>query len=72
MSTTRRSFPIAKDIAFNLSRENFPPGKRYEVTITYDRGLMNLIDDIETFPSTLLAPASIQDFAFFSFIPPPT
>ena len=35
MSTTSFSFPTAKDIAFNLCRENFPPGKRYEVTITY-------------------------------------
>ena len=35
MSTTSFSFPIAKDIAFNLCRENFPSGKRYEVTITY-------------------------------------
>ena len=53
MSTTSFSFPTAKDIAFNLCRENFPPGKRYEVTIT------------------LLAPASIQKLALFSFIPPP-
>ena len=35
MSTTSFSFPIAKDIVFNLCRENFPLGNRYEVTITY-------------------------------------
>ena len=34
MSTTSFSFPISKDIAFSLGRENFPLGKRYEVTIT--------------------------------------
>ena len=35
MSTTSFPFPTAEDIAFNLWRENLPPGKRYEVTITY-------------------------------------
>lgn len=41
MSTTSFSFPTAKDIAFNLCRENIPPGKRYEVTITYTTQKVN-------------------------------
>jgi hypothetical protein len=34
-------------------------------------GLMDSIAEVELFHSTLLAPASIQNFALVSFIPPP-
>ena len=73
MSTTSFSLPIAKDIAFNLCRENFLSGKRYEVTITYPHGRVNEVKWIQSqkFHSTLLAPESIQNFALVSFIPPP-
>lgn len=33
-STTSLSLPTALEIASSLSRENFAPGKRYEVTMT--------------------------------------